>query len=190
MASKLTLTENRGYAWFPFDAYNWLTSSDVMSMSAAEEGIYIRCLAAQWRDGNLHRGSKLLAQQIGRDHRSVNRFLAKWAHLFYTAQPDGTLKAQTAAEWKEYEQDGTNWSGTARNAATASRMANPKLFFLSVKQGKSELPAGQNKRDLNGYLDTEPEQKQVGKGGGAAPQPSGDKVRAGRKMFEVEEDEL
>jgi hypothetical protein len=68
---------------FEFDALNWLTSPVVNAMSLAEEGIYVRCLAVQQRDGFLWSDPATLQRQLGvGDIRTVKKFLSRWPVIF------------------------------------------------------------------------------------------------------------
>jgi hypothetical protein len=71
-----------GYTWFPFDVIDWLTNDDVARMTAAEEGVYIRLLAVQWRDGYLPSSMQILSKACGRRADLLTRWFAKWSHLF------------------------------------------------------------------------------------------------------------
>jgi hypothetical protein len=73
--------DQNGYTWFKFYFYDWLTDPDVMGMSAAEEGIYIRLLAIQARDGYLPADLHLCAR-LCKDARTCTKWLQKYARLF------------------------------------------------------------------------------------------------------------
>jgi len=82
-----------GFTWFKFDVIDWLTSPNVLSMTSSEEGLYIRLLAVQWRDGRLPSDLKMLAICVGREERLVRRWFSKYGHLFPICDGNGTYLA-------------------------------------------------------------------------------------------------
>src|ERR1700743_2836069 len=70
-----------GFTWLQCDVIVWLTSPDVQNMTSSEEGLYIRLLAVQWRDGRLPSDLKMLAICVGREERLVRRWFSKYAQL-------------------------------------------------------------------------------------------------------------
>jgi hypothetical protein len=109
-----------GWTWFPFDVIDWLTSEDVLRMSAAERGIYITLLCVQWRDGYVHVSDVLAAKVSGLDRRSVAKWMQTWNHLFPIVQPTGSQYAASAEP-------------------TCSKRVNPKLqeIALNVQNPKA-----------------------------------------------------
>jgi hypothetical protein len=81
-AKRKSTPKLKGYTWFPFDVVDWLTSDDVRRMTTAEEGLYIRLLAVQWRDGYLPSDLHILSKSVGRDKDLLGRWFRKWQHLF------------------------------------------------------------------------------------------------------------
>ena len=73
--------DQSGYTWFKFYFNDWLTDPDVMGMTAAEEGTYIRLLAIQARDGYLPVDLHLCAT-LCKDARTGAKWLQKYARLF------------------------------------------------------------------------------------------------------------
>ena len=88
-----------GFTWFKFDVIDWLTSPDVRNMTSSEEGLYIRLLAAQWRDGRLPSDLKMLANCVGREERLVRRWFSKYLHLFPICDGSGKYLANQKL-WK------------------------------------------------------------------------------------------
>jgi hypothetical protein len=78
-----------GFTYFPFDVVDWMTSKDVMAMTAAERGVYITLLCVQYRDGFVPADLKACAKASGLDIRLVTRWFPKWSHLFPTSQLNG-----------------------------------------------------------------------------------------------------
>jgi hypothetical protein len=105
-----------GFTWMPFDVIDWLTSPDVLNMTSSEEGLYIRLLAVQWRDGRLPSDPKMLAICVGREERLVRRWLSNYAHLFPIC--DGNPKY----------------------------LANHKLWKIAIEKGKIILGEGTEER--------------------------------------------
>lgn len=157
MATKDTLTENRGWTWFPFDVRNWLTSQDVLEMTSSEEGLYIRMLAFQWMYDELPGDSRQLAKLLGRDQRQVKSFLRRWGGLFPEVPPTRCNLQQNATDCGE----------TPLSSENRRKVRNPKLYFLAVSQGKVGSRDAQSKpnTDTNGEGD---EDRLAGWG----PQPS------------------
>jgi hypothetical protein len=157
MATKDTLTENRGWTWFPFDVRNWLTSQDVLEMTSSEEGLYIRMLAFQWMYDELPGDPRQLAKLLGRDQRQVTSFLKRWGGLFPEVPATRCNLQQNAADCGE----------TPPSSENRRRVRNPKLYFLAVSQGKIDSGDAQSKpnTDTNGEGDD-------GGSAGWGPQPS------------------
>ena len=71
-----------GWHWFPFDVVDWLTSDDILQMSAAERGVYITLLCMQWRDGFVPSRPQSVAKVSGFRPEMLRRWFSKWSHLF------------------------------------------------------------------------------------------------------------
>ena len=71
-----------GYTYFPFDVVDWMTSEDVMAMTAAERGVYITLLCVQYRDGFVPSNPQSCSKVSGFRVEMVRRWFAKWSHLF------------------------------------------------------------------------------------------------------------
>lgn len=158
MATKDTLTENRGWTWFPFDVRNWLTSQDVLAMTSSEEGLYIRMLAFQWMYDELPGDPRQLAKLLGRDQRQVSSFLKRWG---------GALFPEIPASRSNLQQNATDCGESQPNSENRRKVRNPKLYFLAVSQGKVDSGDAQSKPNING--DGEGDKTGVG---GWGPQPS------------------
>lgn len=146
-------TENAGYDWFPFSVGNWLTSPLVNAMDLKEQGIYIRLLACQWRDGYLAIHPASLVAQSGIDVRTLVHWMMRFGDetMVCIDHPDG--ECDIFAMWQKLAELGRDrqrtramWrnlaevSATERHAAVNCRhMANGKLHFLAIKQGKISL---------------------------------------------------
>jgi hypothetical protein len=96
-----------GFTWFPFDVIDWLTSSDVAKMTAAEKGVYIQLLAVQWRDGYISSDIKICAKSTGFRPDLLTRWFRKWSHLF------------------------------PESAANPSYLRNPKLHKIALEVAKT-----------------------------------------------------
>ena len=59
----------------------WLTSKDVRNMTLAQQGLYLRMLCIQARDGSLPEDAYALSQLIGCDYRLIERFQSSFGHL-------------------------------------------------------------------------------------------------------------
>ncbi|MGB8495445.1 MAG: hypothetical protein WCE53_13680 [Candidatus Acidiferrum sp.] len=92
-AEKFKMT---GWTWFPFDVVDWLTSEDVLRMTAAERGVYITLLCVQWRDGFVPSRPQIAAKVSGFRPEMLRRWLAKWPHLFpvSTSNPAHLMNAK------------------------------------------------------------------------------------------------
>ena len=146
-------TENAGYDWFPFSVGNWLTSPLVNAMDLKEQGIYIRLLACQWRDGYLAIHPASLVAQAGIDVRTLVHWMMRFGDetMVCIDHPDG--ECDIFAMWQKLAELGRDrqrtramWrnlaevSATERHAAVNCRhMANGKLHYLAIKQGKISL---------------------------------------------------
>lgn len=157
MATKDTLTENRGWSWFPFDVRNWLTSQDVLEMTSSEEGLYIRMLAFQWMYDELPGDPRQLAKLLGRDPRQVTSFLKRWGNLF----------PEVPAIRCNLQQDAADCHDMRQNSENRRKVRNPKLYFLAVSQGKFDSGDAQSKPNTNGEGEGD-----KGGVGGRGPQPS------------------
>jgi hypothetical protein len=157
MPTKDTLTENRGWAWFPFDVRNWVTSQDVLEMTSSEEGLYIRMLAFQWMYDELPGESRQLAKLLGRDQRQVTSFLKRWGSLF----------PEVPAIRCNLQQDVAHCGESLPTPENRRKVRNPKLYFLAVSQGKLDSGDAQSKPNTNGDADGE-----EGGRGGRGSQPS------------------
>ncbi len=51
--------------WFPFYAADWLCDANVLTMTLAEQGAYIRLLAVQWREGSIPASVGAVSRMIG-----------------------------------------------------------------------------------------------------------------------------
>ena len=127
MATKDTLTENRGWSWFPFDVVNWVTSRDILNMSSSEEGMYIRLLAFQWTYDSLPADPKQLGKLIGRDWRQVDGFLKKWGASLFPEALEISGDSSNSQEFPEGSRDSQRIPRVIRNQ---------KLHFLAVTKGK------------------------------------------------------
>lgn len=158
MATKDTLTENRGWTWFPFDVRNWLTSQDVLEMTSSEEGLYIRMLAFQWMYDELPGDPRQLAKLLGRDQRQVTSFLKRWGSSLFPEVPASRCNLQ---------QNAADSGETRLNSENRRKVRNPKLYFLAVSQGKLDSGDAQSKPNTNGEGEAD-ESGSAGRG----PQPS------------------
>jgi hypothetical protein len=157
-----------GYSWFKFDINGWLTSPDILAMRRDEEGMYIRIIATQGRDGMLMADPKALAAQAMLDIRGLRKWLRGWGHLVPIIELVPTAEVATMQQsCKEHAPHGqqscskcvTKWQQVCYIPAanwmqTGSKRANPKLWNLSVESGKF---AGQPFLEENrgeGILDT------------------------------------
>ena len=77
-----------GFTYFPFDVVDWMTSADVMAMTAAERGVYITLLCVQYRDGFVPSEPQMCAKASGFRVEMVRRWFAKWSHLFPISDSD------------------------------------------------------------------------------------------------------
>lgn len=59
----------------------WLTSNDVRNMTLAQQGLYLRMLCIQARDGSLPEDAYALSRLVGCDHRLIERFQSSFRHL-------------------------------------------------------------------------------------------------------------
>ena len=144
-------TENRGYSWFPFDTVNWLTSPVVNAMSPSAQGIYIRLLAVQWRDGYVSTDPKSLAVQTGFDARTCVNWFDIWGDRLFVCldHPDGGCDVFASLRNCQEHSVATGKSRRApaglRNrqelSATCRKFVNGKLHFLAIKQGKLGVAA-------------------------------------------------
>jgi hypothetical protein len=105
-----------GWHWFPFDVVDWLTCDDIMKMTSAEEGIYIRLLCVQWRDGFIASRPELAAKQCGKRPEMLRRWFEKWSHLFPIS------------------------------STNAAHLVNPKLNEIALKKGNPKAQEGTEKR--------------------------------------------
>jgi hypothetical protein len=154
------LTENAGYSWFPFDVINWLTSPVVNAMSPTAQGIYIRLLAVQWRDGYVSTDPKSLAVQTGFDARTCIGWFETWGDKLFVclAHPQGGC--DIFASLRNCQEPSVT-TGKSRRApanlrnrlelsGTCRKCVNGKLHFLAIKQGKLSLAADTEERKGNG----------------------------------------
>jgi hypothetical protein len=160
-----------GYSWFKFDIDGWLSSPDILNMSAADEGVYIRLLATQGRDGRLPVEADDIAKKSGRDPRGIKRWLKKYGFLFPIIQ----LVAEAAVTLLEqpcHKHGPTPQRSCDKCASSVQQIchipaanwmrsggyrANPKLWNLSVESGKSRgmplLEESKEELDLDLDLD-------------------------------------
>jgi uncharacterized protein YdaU (DUF1376 family) len=68
----------RALDWLPFNVVDWLTSTFVACLSLPAQGVYIRLLAVQWRDGYITDDVVKLARLCG---CSAEEFAPIWAEL-------------------------------------------------------------------------------------------------------------
>jgi len=123
--AKKQLSKNDGFAWFPFDVVDWLTSNDVRKMTCAERGVYITLLAIQWRDGPLPSDLQVLSKCTTLVERTLNNFLTKFPHLFNTCP------------------------------TSVEHLLNAKLWNLSVEVGKVRGPKIIDKNKSRGEVEGE-----------------------------------
>lgn len=158
-------TENRGYSWFPFDVINWLTSPVVNAMSPTAQGIYIRLLAVQWRDGYVSTDPKSLAVQTGFDARTCIGWFQTWGDKLFVCldHPEGGCDVFASLRNCQEPSVSTEMSRRApaslRNrpalSGTCRKCVNGKLHFLAIKQGKLSVAAGIEERRGNGDVEGE-----------------------------------
>ncbi|MGA9068748.1 MAG: hypothetical protein WB424_00750 [Terracidiphilus sp.] len=156
-------TENRGYSWFPFDVINWLTSPVVNAMSPTAQGIYIRLLAVQWRDGYVSTDPKSLAVQTGFDARTCIGWFDTWGDRLFVCldHPEGGCDVLASLRNCQEPSATTGKSrrlpASLRNrpevSGTCRKCVNGKLHFLAIKQGKLSLVADTEERRANGKGD-------------------------------------
>jgi len=160
-------TENAGYSWFQFDVTNWLTSTTVKTMSLAEQGLYIKALAIQWRDGDLMADPTLFAYQVGCDRRTAASFLNLWGSSIFTCvkHPWSTPEARMRhgcdmdAAWSQHER-GKDVASTQRKRrphAAKSRIGcnvcvNGYLRHLALSKGVPGIGLG---TDIDGEGDVD-----------------------------------
>jgi hypothetical protein len=157
---RFKLTENPGYTWFPFDVINWLTSPIVNAMSPTAQGVYIRLLAVQWRDGYVSTDPKSLAVQTGFDARTCVGWFNTWGDRLFVCldHPEGgcdvfaTLRncqepSVTAGKYRKVPITAGN---CPELPVTCGKCVNGKLYFLAIKQGKVSLAANTEERRVNG----------------------------------------
>lgn len=159
-------TENRGYSWFPFDVINWLTSPVVNAMSPTAQGIYIRLLAVQWRDGYISTDPKSLAVQTGFDARTCISWFATWGDRLFVClvHPDGGCDAlaslRNCQESSVTPRKSRRAPAGLRNyqepSGTCRKCVNGKLHFLAIKQGKLNA-ASTRGEETEREIDTETE---------------------------------
>lgn len=160
-----------GYAWFKFDIDGWLSSPDILNMKAADEGIYIRLLATQGRDGRLPVKAEDIAKKSGRDVRGIRKWLQKYGYLFPIIQlaPDTLVtilqqacrthepNAQRACDKCVASVQQVCYIPAASWMHACSNRANPKLWNLSVESGKSRgqplLEENRKELDLDKDID-------------------------------------
>lgn len=144
MPTKETLTENRGWTWFQFDAKNWVTSRDILNMTSSEEGLYIRMLAFQWMYDELPADPRQLAKLLGRDPRQVTGFMKKWGDKLFPKI------RQTSEDSCNPLQSAANGSESLQSSEHGCKVRNPKLHFLAISKGKFGLDDVQSRADTDG----------------------------------------
>ncbi len=73
----------KGLAWFKFFVADWLTSPDVLRMTAAERGVFITLLVWQVESGgSIPKDTQMLAKLTGFEQRLLDRFFVYNWHLF------------------------------------------------------------------------------------------------------------
>lgn len=153
-----------GYSWFKFDIEGWLSSPDILAMTAAEEGYYIRLISTQARDGKLPAKIEDIAKKCGRDPRGLKKWFKKWGFLFpiinLTPSAYVTILDRPCNNHAPNPQRCCNKCVTSVQQVCGihaaawmqggSNRANPKLWNLSIESGKSRgLPLlEENRRDL------------------------------------------
>jgi hypothetical protein len=114
MSNEFDSEKQAGYVWFKFFFNDWLTDPVVMSMTAAEEGIFIRLLATQALHDFLPADFAVIARMTSKssDPRTVVRFLQKFAETseLFPIIPEVSSKSP--------------------------KRANRKLLNLQIKSGK------------------------------------------------------
>jgi hypothetical protein len=150
-------TENRGYSWFPFDCINWLTSAVVNAMSPTAQGIYIRLLSVQWRDGYVAADAKSMAAQTGFDARTLVSWFNSWGDRLFVCldHPNGgcdvfaPLRRVTESS-RDPQKVSVSIGKPPEPSGCTGKLVNGKLHFLALKQGKLSLAADTEERRGNG----------------------------------------
>lgn len=157
-----------GYAWFKFDIEGWLSSPDILNMKTTEEGIYIRLLATQGRDGSLPTPADDIAKKSGLDVRGIRKWLKKYGHMFPVLDLSSEALVTVLHPCSKHEASPQRSCDKcvahlqqvcSMSAASVlqggRRRANPKLWNLQVESGKLKgLPLlEENREEIE--LDTE-----------------------------------
>jgi uncharacterized protein YdaU (DUF1376 family) len=127
-----------GWTWFPFDVIDWLTSHDVLQMSAHDRGVYITILAAQWRDGSIPADHLQAAKVLGFDRRNVTNWLQRWSKLVPCLQHGCSTHAEGL------QQVCKESASTLQQAC--SKLANAKLREIAAELGNSRVAEGAEER--------------------------------------------
>lgn len=87
--------------WFPFFAGDWLASTDVMGMTLAQEGAYLRLLCVQWREGFIPDSPKALKSLC--KYPKGTKWESLWSHVGtkFVRCEDGKLRNVRLAQLRE-----------------------------------------------------------------------------------------
>jgi len=118
--------------YLPIIVEDWVSDSDIQSMTVAQIGIFIKALIRQWQDGSLPRNPWDFAAKIEARYETVANFLQSYSNLFACLEC------------------GRRWTGSDCGCGCSKavgRVENKKLKFLKIDvNSRLELGTTEQKR--------------------------------------------